>query len=165
MSNAEQLFEEVYQANYPKVIRICMGYVSGDEGVAKDLAQEVFIKVWEHLPAFRKESALSTWIYRITVNTCLLQLRVKKKTVALQKLDLPAEEAEEGMPSRENRLQQLYACIASLPEESKGIILLELEGLPQKEIATITGLTHDTVRVRLHRIKNSLTKCVHHGNI
>ncbi len=165
MSKAKHQFEEVYQANYPKVIRMCMGYVIGDEDLAKDLAQEVFIKVWEHLPKFRNESSLSTWIYRITVNTCLIQLRIKKRTVSMEQFDVPGEETEEGQASRENQLKQLYACIGKLPEESKSIVLLELEGLPQKEIALITGLSHEAVRVRLHRIKNSLTQCVQDDNI
>ncbi|MEA1786650.1 RNA polymerase sigma factor [Arenibacter sp. GZD96] len=165
MSKAKHQFEEVYQANYPKVVRMCMGYVNGDEDLAKDLAQEVFIKVWEHLPKFRNESSLSTWIYRITVNTCLIQLRIKKRTVSMEQFDVPGEETDERQASRENQLKQLYACIAKLPEESKSIVLLELEGLPQKEIALITGRSYEAVRVRLHRIKNSLTQCVQDDNI
>lgn len=165
MSKVDSLFEDLYQTNYPKVIRICLGYVNGDEDLAKDLAQEVFIKVWEHLPDFRNEAAISTWIYRITVNTCLLQLRVKKRTIRVERLDKVGEEMEEVYFSQENQLKQLYACILKLSEENKGIILLELEGLPQKEIASITGLSHEVVRVRLHRIKNSLTNCVKNEDI
>ncbi len=165
MKKAKNPFEEVYQANYSKVIRICMGYVNGDENLAKDLTQEVFIKVWENLDTFRNESALSTWIYRITVNTCLLQLRVKKRTILGERRDKIQDEIEEFESSEESQLKQLYACILKLSEENKGIILLELEGLPQKEIATITGLSHEVVRVRLHRIKNSLTNCVKNERI
>lgn len=165
MSKVDRLFEDLYQTNYPKVIRICLGYVNGDEDLAKDLAQEVFIKVWEHLPSFRNEAAISTWIYRITVNTCLLQFRVKKRTVRAVILDKVGEEMEEAYSSQENQLKQLYACILKLSEENKGIVLLELEGLPHKEIATITGLSHEVVRVRLHRIKNSLTNCVKNEKI
>ena len=164
MGKADNLFEELYQTNYPKVIRVCLGYVNGDEDLAKDLAQEVFIKVWEHLPTFRNEAAISTWVYRITVNTCLLQLRVKNR-IRIERLDKIGAAIEDVHSSDENQLKRLYACILKLSEENKGIILLELEGLPQKEIATITGLSHELVRVRLHRIKNSLTNCVKNENI
>lgn len=165
MRKVDGLFEEIYKANYPKVIRICLGYVNGDENLAKDLVQEVFIKVWENLDTFRNEAAISTSIYRITVNTCLLQLRVKKRMILAERLDKIRDDIEEFDSSEENQLKQLYICILKLAEENKGIILLELEGLPQKEIANITGLSHEVVRVRLHRIKNSLTNCVKNENI
>ncbi len=139
-----------------------MGYVNGDTAKAEDLAQEVFIKVWEKIGSFRKESSISTWIYRITVNTCLLQLRnTKIKTSANDKvLNNITEEAEENKLAYEVQLKSMYACINKLSKENKGIILLELEGVPQKDIAEITGYSHESVRVRVHRIKNELTKCV-----
>ncbi len=155
-------FDNLYKDNYAKVIRLCMGYVNGDEAKAKDIAQEVFIKVWENLESFREESGISTWIYRITVNTCLLQLRNEKikKTSTQSEFNNVVEEEEENKTSQEVQLKSMYACIQKLSKENKSIILLELEGLPQKEIANITGLSHEAIRVRVHRIKNSLTKCV-----
>ena len=59
----------------------------------------------------------------------------------------------------------MYKCINKLPKDSRGIILLELEGLPQKEIAEVIGISHEAVRVRIHRIKDSLTKCVQNDSI
>ena len=56
MKGLESKFEEIYKINYSKVMRLCLGYVNGDSMLAKDLAQEVFIKVWEHLESFRNES-------------------------------------------------------------------------------------------------------------
>ncbi len=155
-------FDNLYKDNYAKVIRLCMGYVNGDEAKAKDIAQEVFIKVWENLESFREESGISTWIYRITVNTCLLQLRNEKikKTSTQSEFNNVVEEEEENKTSQEVQLKSMYACIQKLSKENKSIILLELEGLPQKDIANITGLSHEAIRVRVHRIKNSLTKCV-----
>lgn len=158
-------FEEIYQANYPRVIRMCRGYVNGDEQLAKDLAQEVFIKVWRCLASFRNESSIATWIYRITVNTCLLQLRKKKYHNNTKALETYSEAEEEEGLSKEKQLQMMYQCINTLSEENRGIILLELEGLPQKEIAAIMGFSHEAIRVRVHRIKNSLTKCVQNDRI
>ena len=159
------IFEEIYRANYQKVLRICMGYVNGDDAQAKDLAQDIFIKVWQHLKSFRKEASVSTWIYRITINTCLLQLRGKKIMKGSETLERVTDVEEETHPSKENQLKQMYQCINKLPRESKGITLLELEGLPQKEIAEVMGLSHEAVRVRVHRIKISLTKCVQNDSI
>lgn len=63
----------------------------------------------------------------------------------------------------QKRLQQMYACIQKLKETERIVILLVLEGLPQKEISEITGHSHQNVRVMVHRIKEKLTKCVSHG--
>lgn len=165
MKEGQSRFEGIYQANYQKVIRVCMGYVKGNEALAKDLAQEVFIKVWENLASFREEASISTWIYRITVNTCLLQLRNKKFTKEIEALEKLEYIEDEIYSSKENKLKQMYHCIHKLSNDSQGIILLELEGLAQKEIAKIIGLSHEAVRVRMHRIKGSLTKCVNNGNV
>lgn len=161
MTLLETKFNDIYEANYPKVIRLCIGYVSGDDMRAKDLAQEVFIKVWENLESFRNESSMSTWIYRITVNTCLMSLRQKNTIdVSSHLISIQQESNTANQAVTDHQLTQLYSCINTLSKVNKSIILLELEGLPQKEIAKITGLTHEAIRVRVHRIKNLLTKCV-----
>ena len=165
MNKEQPHFEKVYQTNYQKVIRVCMGYVNGKEALAKDLTQEVFIKVWENLASFREEASISTWIYRITVNTCLLQLRKKKYLKGEEALEKLTDTQEESQPSKESQLKRMYQCINKLPKDSRGIILLELEGLPQKDIAAVIGVSHEAVRVRIHRIKNSLTKCVQNDSI
>ena len=154
-------FDTIYKENYPKVIRLCMGYTNGNESQAQDLTQDVFIKVWENLGDFKNHSALSTWIYRIAVNTCLMSLRKKKKLRLSNKLPMYVESNNDShSESREQQLSQLYGFIDKLSENSKTIILLALEGLPQKEIAEIVGVKHEAIRVRLHRIKNELNKCV-----
>ncbi|MEM8999151.1 MAG: sigma-70 family RNA polymerase sigma factor [Bacteroidota bacterium] len=155
-------FETIYQENYQKVIRLCLGYVNGHQALAEDLAQEVFLKVWQHLPNFRKEAHISTWIYRITVNTCLLELRKKKFNKGQEVLDNVTSDTDGEPLDHEERMRKMYNCINKLSKENRSIILLELEGIPQKEIAAITGVSHEAIRVRVHRIKNNLTKCVQH---
>ena len=154
-------FEKIYEDNYPKVMRLCMGYCNGNEPQAKDLAQDVFVKVWDNLKTFRKDSSISTWIYRITVNTCLVHIRDAKKLKFSKKSPIDLESKFEIVKeNQENRFKQLYKCINKLTADNKAIILLELEGLQQKEIAEVMGLKHEAVRVRIHRIKKELTKCV-----
>lgn len=131
-----------------------MGYVN-DHALAQDMAQETFIKVWKHLPTFRKEADISTWIFRIATNTCLRQLEQEKRIVpeALP-INLPDEEKQETEP----RIQLLYQYIAELAEIDRIIISLELEEIRQAEIAKIVGMSESNVRVRIHRIKAQLTK-------
>lgn len=163
MNSVDKRYKELYTAHYPKVMRLCLGYVAGDQEVAKDLTQEIFIKIWENLKSFRSESSISTWIYRISVNTCLSKLRAGKKssrTIAVA--DIPEIIEEHSNADREHQLVQLYECIQKLSETNRAIILLVLEGLPQNEISEIIGMKHDAIRTRIHRIKSQLTKCVSH---
>ena len=160
MGEKELKFEETYESNYPKVLRLCLGYVNGDYDTARDLAQEVFIKVWDNLDQFRGESSIATWIYRITVNTCLGQLRKDKKKLKNTYLEAVSDPADnDSAISKEQKLSMLYACINRLSETNRAIILLELEDLPQNEIAEIMGISHEALRTRIHRIKNQLIKC------
>lgn len=156
----EELFHRVYRENYRKVISLCLGFVNGNQDLAKDLAQETFIKVWEHMDSFRNEASFSTWIYRITVNTCLTYSK-KKKFVPLS-VDVAAEESSDEL-KKEQQFHSMYKCIDKLLPLSKSIILLELEQLPQKDIAEIMGMTHEALRTRIHRIKSQLSKCVKNG--
>lgn len=161
MKEREIKFKEAYETNYPKVMRLCLGYVGGDREIADDIVQEVFIRVWENLETFREESSIDTWIYRIAVNTCLGQLRKRKKEMRGYDMNRATEEPDvDSERNRERMMNQLYNCINTLTETNKAIILMELEGLPQKEIADVMGLKHEAIRTRVHRIKSQLTKCV-----
>jgi len=163
MTEKEQKYKRIYNDSYAKVFRLCMGYTGGNNSFAKDLAQEVFLKIWQHFETFRNESSIETWIYRITVNTCLAALKKEKKkvdSVDITNLQLQEESSEHY--KQEERLTLLYVCIQKLKPTNKAIILLELEGLPQQEIAKIIGLKYEALRTRVHRIKNQLIKCTHH---
>ena len=139
-----------------------MGYVSGNRDAAKDLAQEVFIKVWNNLGSFRKESTISTWTYRIAVNTCLMKLRNKKNRPLNISVPTNIMDDAESAQEKEKQFQEMYRCIDTLSPTNKAIILMELEALPQKEIAQVMGVNHEAIRTRIHRIKNQLSKCVNY---
>jgi RNA polymerase sigma-70 factor (ECF subfamily) len=130
MESLTSQFKRVYELNYPKVIRLCLGYTNGNTSLSKDLAQESFIKVWQNLDSFRNESSISTWIYRITVNTCLIELRKKKDVLLSNHLDHLEAFCQDFFDDKEIKLKKLYQCISTLRAENKSIILLELEGLP-----------------------------------
>ncbi len=113
--------------------------------------------VWNNMPKYRGEASWGTWIYRIAVNTCLLYLRKersKPKKIADDVLQYMAQ--EEHNP--DNEVQQLYKCISRLPETDRLIISMVLEELPYEDIASIAGITENNLRVKIHRIKKSLTE-------
>ena len=147
-------FEEIYTTYWDKIFRVCMGYVN-DHSQAQDLAQETFITVWKKLPGFRNEAGIGTWIYRIATNHCLRQIEKGKRA---KSADMPADLPEEKSPNLEPDFQLLYKLISELPEIDRIIISLELEDVKQAEIARITGLSEINIRVKIHRIKERLTK-------
>lgn len=147
-------FEELYGAYREKVFRICMGYVN-DQDWAKDIAQDTFIMIWQALPKFRQEAAIGTWIFRITANNCLRQLERQNR---MPRAEMPEELAEIINTDREPQVRLLYKCIAELPEVDRLIISLELEDVKQADIAKIMGLGESNVRVKVHRIKEKLSK-------
>lgn len=148
------VFEDIYELYWQKIFRLCMGYVNNSE-LAQDLAQETFIIVWRQLPKFRNESGIGTWIFRIASNNCLKQIEKEKR---FTKAELPIHLEEKKQESMEPQIQLLYQFISELPETDRIIISLELEEVKQAEIAGIVGLSESNIRVRIHRIKEKLTK-------
>lgn len=153
--NQEQQFKELYQKYGPKVQRLCLGY-TGNQMEAEDLLQEVFVKVWQNLHKFRGESQISTWIYRIAVNTCLYQIRARKnkKSVDLEKAPVLLETESDN---KEQQVQILHKAISELKESDRLIITLLLEEVSYPEIAVITEISEVNLRVKIHRIKQQLS--------
>lgn len=153
--NQEQLFKDLYQKYGLKVQRLCLGY-TGNQMEAEDLLQEVFVKVWQNLYKFRGDSQISTWIYRIAVNTCLYHLRSTKNkrsvdlTQAPPLLDLEDSHLEQ-------QVQFLYKAISELKESDRLIITMLLEEIPYVEMAQIIEISEVNLRVKIHRIKQQLS--------
>lgn len=148
------IFEEIYETYWQKVFRLCMGYVN-DYELAQDITQEIFVVVWQELPKFRKEASISTWVFRIAVNTCIRQIEKRSRFRKAQLSENLKEEKEESI---EPEIQFLYQCIAELPETERIIISLELENVKQADIAVITGMSEVNVRTKVYRIKKKLSE-------
>ena len=156
--------ENIIQKHSPSLFKICLGYSKSVEE-AEDTLQEVLINVWKGLARFREDSNIKTWLYRITVNTCLLKLRKKTiKTISLTELDDSWFTFEPPSNAVQESFEQLHQFIQGLPVKDKSIILLYLEELSHQEIASIVGITPNYVGVKINRIKQTLSnkmKC--HG--
>ena len=147
-------FEKIYNSYNQKVFRLCMSYTN-DRDWAKDLTQETFIQVWQNLEKFRNESSVGTWIFRIASNICLRQA---EKSAKMPKTELPFQIEEKTEESNDAQIDFLYKCISELAETDRLIISLVLEEVPQKEIAVVLGISEGNVRIKIHRIKQSLTQ-------
>ena len=152
------LFQQLYDQHAGMVRQMCLGYMKGNAAEADDLVQEIFTIVWRKLASFRGEAQFKTWIYRITVNSCLHQIRKRKKT-PLHALDTLANEPADpgGDHNKEEQVQSLYKAIGELEEVDRLLVMLSLEGEKQEAIAEVLGLKPGNVRVRLHRIKKTLS--------
>ncbi len=160
MEKDKLLFEEIFRQNKDRVYRLCCLY-SGDEDLRKDLMQDIFIKVWENLNTFRGEAAMSTWIYRIALNTCLTHVRSIKNNLKTESLKDKFDIAEFETDKREElNINFLIHSVNKLPALDRTIISLYLEDISGQEIAEITGLSEVNVRVRIHRIKEQLNEMI-----
>ena len=175
MNVSETEFQELYAAFQPKILRYLTRMVGESE--AEDLTQEVFIKIGPALERFRGEASLSTWIYRIATNTALDRLRSPSfQQATLHSLDQQSPTCEPGMDDKnvwtgektvpvEHQIfrKEMNDCvqgfIEKLPEDYRTVLILnEFEGLRNKEIAEILGISLSTVKIRLHRARERLKK-------
>jgi len=152
-----QNIKHIIETHKDKIFKTCLGF-TGNSEEAKDLVQEVCIHLWQGLEKFRKESTISTWIYRVTVNTCLMYKRKKKvDTVALSAIkELPTKEPVDI--TKDNEVKLLQRFISELPEKERIIIILYLENLSYEAIAEVTGIATNYIGVKINRIKKLLTK-------
>jgi len=166
-------FDELVLSHKDKVFNLCYWFV-GDYQDANDLAQDVFFKAFKALKNFRFESAFSTWIYRIAVNTCKnrlksFQYRLKKKFVHLNntaaaKNNPGVEIADESSSpeielGRKEKSRLIQTAINSLPAEKKAVVVLrDIEGLSYEEISSVTGFNLGTVKSKLARARQDLRK-------
>lgn len=153
----EQKFIALIKNNEGIIYKITSIYTDNVES-QKDLYQEIVYQIWKGFKTFRGDSKVSTWMYRISLNTALLHLKKKHKrghSIPLENVILKQENYD---PILEERLKILYAHIKNLGDLDRGIIFLYLEGKKHEEIAQITGLTITNVGTRMSRIKDKLKK-------
>ncbi len=156
MENVEQEFVSVIREYERVIYKVCYLYAT-PYAPLNDLYQEVVLNLWKAFPKFRKECKISTWIYRIALNTCISFMRKEKNIPEIVTITRETDHTEEP-DETEIMLRQLYRLINKLGQLEKSIILLYLEEKSYEEIAEITGLTLTNVATKLSRIKDKLRK-------
>ena len=155
-----------------KIVNLIMRYVRDPE-LALDIAQEAFIKAYRALPRFRGDSAFYTWMYRIAVNTAKNHLAAQRRRPMDVELDLQDPEqydlhaklketdTPEGVALGDELKETVERAIAALPEDLRtAIVLRELEGMSYEEIAQTMDCPVGTVRSRIFRARDAITKKV-----
>lgn len=156
--NKEELFNDVYKANKNKIYRICCFYLN-DPDDRQDLFQEVLTNIWRGLERFEGRSKVSTWIFRIAVNTALaFRKKQHKESFNMENLrsELKNNLNHVVTENEQETISKLHHAISGLNKIEKAIASLMLEDIKQQEIAEIMGYSENNIRVRIHRIKQKL---------
>jgi len=151
----KQIFEEwlgQHKALIFKIVRV-YGFTVVDQD---DLFQEIIIQVWHSIPAFRRESSVTTWLYRISLNTAIKWTKKERKHYQSDAIDDVKHILEESSIRPDERLTWLYEEIYKLDEIDRSVTLLLLDGFSYKEMASILGITESHVGVKINRIKKQL---------
>lgn len=159
-TDLEKAFIGMIQQNERVIYKVCSFYISEDSTLG-DLYQDVVSNLWVAYPKFRNESAVSTWIYRIALNTCISGIRKemrKPQRVSFSQLSDVFEQPEDMSAE----IKELYRLIHQLKIVERAIILLYLEEKSYQQIADIVGLTVSNVAVKLKRIKEKLVDMSNH---
>lgn len=152
-------FSQVIEENQGIIHKICRMYLKLEEE-RKDLFQEILLQLWRSFDSFEGQSKISTWIYRVALNTAITYFRKTKKRP--QKVDIPLSDLklgyEDGSIEEQEDIKMLYQAIDKLSKIERAIILLYLEEKSNKDIAEIMGITQNNVNVKINRIKKKLKK-------
>src|SRR6187402_11358 len=145
-------FIDILNSHRGLLYKVCNLYCSDGED-RKDLFQEIVLQIWKSWGSFRHESKLSTWMYRIALNTAITHFRKEKRSgnpISITEIEIPdINDSDE----REESLKQLFKAIDHLDKVDKSLILLYLDEKSYEEISEITGFSKSNVGVRLNRIK------------
>ena len=168
-----QAFEQLFNKYSRAIINFALKFV-GDQAMAEDLAQEIFLKVYTGKTTYRAEAKFKTWLYRIASNACISELRKPRYRQAFQSLDTPAgADYEEGpraveVPAPEGMgpLQQLEvkemrralkAAVTALPENQRlAFILTRYQNLSYQEVAVVLNSSESAVKSLIHRARETL---------
>ena len=156
MKNQEQQFAQLVREHKSTIYTVCYMF-SHDEDEVNDLFQETLINMWKGIDSFREESKISTWIYRVALNTCLLQERKKKREVPKVPLSMNVNFFEDE-DAKVAQVRQLHQRIGKLGLVDRAIVMLWLEGSSYDEIGAVMGISAQNVGVKLYRIKEQLKK-------
>ena len=153
MELQKQNFIRIINANQGIIKSLCKAYYLSVED-QKDTFQDIVLQLWRSFTSFRGESEISTWIYKVSLNTLLAKVRKEKKAIATTPFDQSVFSLSTS--NADDDVELLSIIIQSLQDLDKAIVILYLEGYKNKEIAQILALTATNVSTRLNRVKSQL---------
>ena len=154
----EKKFISLINEHQGLIHKVCIMY-ENDAEVRNDLFQEIVLQLWKSFSSFRGESKISTWMYRIALNTAISGYRKQTRLVRTEDLrEMHLNISEAGSDDYDENFQRLQWAIRQLTEIERAMIMMALEEIPYEEIAETIGITQNNVRVRMNRIREKLKK-------
>ncbi|HSM47246.1 MAG TPA: sigma-70 family RNA polymerase sigma factor [Draconibacterium sp.] len=155
----EKEFLQIIKKNQGIIHKVCNIYCD-DQDDRNDLFQEIVAQLWKSFPSFREESKFTTWMYRVALNTAITTFKKTKRRPDQNRLTYENFQVKDENydTETEDEIKSLHRAVAQLTGVEKSIVLLFLENKKYEEIAEITGITQNYVRVKMNRIKKKLKK-------
>jgi RNA polymerase sigma-70 factor (ECF subfamily) len=154
----KQEFIDLIEQNQGLIHKVCRCYCNSSED-RRDLFQEILLQLWRSFDSFRREAGISTWIYRVALNTAISGLRHRKRNPpeeSLGELDAIGNAASGNDWMEEEPLRRLHEAISALSGVDKALLMLHLDEKSYDEIGSLFGMSSNRVGVKLHRIKAKL---------
>lgn len=154
----ERVFGELVGKYDNMIKRICFGYARSSAEF-EDLHQDALVNIWQGISKFRGDADIKTWVYRVTLNTCVSSLRLRNKKVEEVSLYDVVDFRDDSTEASE-QIKELHESIARLGAVDKAVVMLWLEEYSYDEIAEMVGIKRNAVAVRLHRAKEKLRNII-----
>lgn len=151
-----QNFDDFIKEYNNIIYKVCHSYTDNREDF-EDYYQEVCYQLWRSIDSFKGNSKLSSWVYRVALNVCFLQLKRKKRIIKASSFNY-VDIADNEYNEKEENVQLLYTSIRKLSPTERALIILFLEDKSYKEMAEILGVTVSNIGARIHRTKSKLKK-------
>ncbi|MEP2238930.1 MAG: sigma-70 family RNA polymerase sigma factor [Maribacter sp.] len=152
----EEVFTDLIREHQALLYKVTSIYTDNKED-QEDLFQEIVFQLWKYFDSFRNDSKITTWMYRVAMNTAITFVKKKKRRPdSVSVADVFSTQSDYKDDVLEERLKMLYQHLQHLNTLEKGLIFLLLEGKSYKEIAQITGLGDSNVGTKISRIKKKL---------
>ena len=151
-------FEQLYRGHVGRVHGAILRLVGMDRARAEELTQDAFVRAWQKLSSFRHESAFSTWLYRLGVNTALMDLRGKREEINTENDELELA-AGGDVPFCAGERGDLERAVSALPPRARAVLVLhDVEGWKHEEIAAELGMAVGSSKAQLHRARGLLRR-------
>ncbi|MGA9213424.1 RNA polymerase sigma factor [Kaistella sp.] len=156
MSAKEKEFAKLIKDNQGLIIKVSRLYTNTLED-EQDLFQEIVLQLWRSYDSFKGQSKISTWMYRVALNTAITLFRKKTKSPQTDELmDYHHRDFVEDDDEKQQHISTLYKVIKMLPTVERAIVTMYLDDLPYRDIAENLGITEVNARVKMNRLKKTL---------
>ncbi len=155
MSQKEKDFSKLVKENQGLIIKVARMYTNTPDD-QQDLFQEIVLQLWRSYDTFKGNSKISTWMYRVALNTAITLFRKTTRTVKTDELADFHQPIDDDNDDNQQQISLLYKVIKMLGDIDRAIVMMYLDDVPYKDIAENIGITEVNARVKMNRLKKTL---------